>query len=181
MLRTRVIFLLISTRWSKKSFNPSWLRVQMSYHRFNNLAELINGHLDAKIGRGIFSKDLMDREFNFSLPSKVNGRFVYEGKCRTKFIIYEVKCSICDAIYIGNTQQTFKKIMDSHFSDLLRLLKNRKKSDSFAAHFEHNFNPTTSCTDLRKYMTFKVVNQINPIGAMKTITKPNCNLCIEER
>ena len=38
---------------------------------------------------------------------------------------------MCDAIYIGNTQQTFKKIMDGHFSDLQRLLKNGQKSDSF--------------------------------------------------
>ena len=30
-------------------------------------------------------------------------------------------------------------------------------------------------------MTFKVVKQLNQIGAMKTFTKPNCNLCIEER
>ena len=30
-------------------------------------------------------------------------------------------------------------------------------------------------------MTFKVVKQINTIGAMKTSTKPNCNLCMEER
>ena len=30
-------------------------------------------------------------------------------------------------------------------------------------------------------MTFKVVNQLNPIGAMKKITKPNCKLCMEER
>ena len=45
----------------KKSFNLTWLRVRMSYHRFNNLAELLNGDLVAKIGREIFSKDLMDR------------------------------------------------------------------------------------------------------------------------
>ena len=45
----------------------------MSYHRFNNLEELLNGDLAAKIGRGIFSKDLMDKECNCSLPSKVNG------------------------------------------------------------------------------------------------------------
>ena len=45
----------------KKSFNLTWLRVRMSYHRYNNLAELLNGDLAAKIGRGIFSKDLMDR------------------------------------------------------------------------------------------------------------------------
>ena len=88
---------------------------------------------------------------------------------------------MCDAIYIGNTQQTFKKIMDGHFPDLLRLLKNGHKSDSFAAHFEQHFNTTTSRTDLRKYMTFKVVKQLSTIGAVKTFTKPNCNICMEER
>ena len=71
--------------------------------------------------------------------------------------------------------------MDGHFSDLLRLLKNGQKSDSFAAYFEHHFNATTSRTDLRNYMTFKVVKQLKPIGAMKKFTKPNCNLGMEER
>ena len=37
-----------------------------------------------------FSKDLMDRECNFSLPSEVSGKCVYEGKCRSKCIIYQV-------------------------------------------------------------------------------------------
>ena len=87
---------------------------------------------------------------------------------------------MCDAIYIGNTQQIFKKIMDGNFSDLQRLLKNGQKSDSFAAHFVQHFNNTTSRTDLCKYMKFKAINQLNPIGAMKTFTKPNCNLCMQE-
>ena len=30
-------------------------------------------------------------------------------------------------------------------------------------------------------MQFKVLKQLNPIGAMKTFTKPNCNLCTKER
>ena len=111
----------------KKSFNLSWMRVKMSYHRFNNLAELLNRDLAAKIGRGIFSKDLMNRECNCSLPSKVNKKCVYEGKCRSKCIIYEVKCSICDDIYIGNTQRTFKKKLDGHFFNILRLIKNGQK------------------------------------------------------
>ena len=88
---------------------------------------------------------------------------------------------MCDAIYIGNNQKTFKKIMDSHLSNLLRILKNVQKSDSFAAHFEQHCDTTMSRTYLRKYMMFKVVKQLNPIGAMKTFTKPNCNLCMEER
>ena len=94
---------------AKKYFNLSWLRVIMSYHRFNNLAELLNGDLAAKIGRGIFSNDLMDRECNCSLSSEFNGKYVYESKCRSKCIIYQVECFIWDAIYIGNIQQTFKK------------------------------------------------------------------------
>ena len=57
--------------------------------------------------------------------------------------------------------------MDGHFSDLLSLLKNRQKSGSFAAHFEQHFNASTTSTHLRKYMAFKVVKQLNPIGAMK--------------
>ena len=60
--------------------------------------------------------------------------------------------------------------MDSNFSDLQRLLNNGKKSDSFAAHFVQHFNTTTSLTDLHKYMTFKVLKQLNLIGAMKTFT-----------
>ena len=96
-------------------------------------------------------------------------------------MIYEVKLSMCDTIYIGNTQQTFKKIMDGHFSDLQRLINNGQKSDSFSSRFEQHFNTTTACTYIRKYITSKVVNQLNPIGAMKIFIKPNCNLCMEER
>ena len=88
---------------------------------------------------------------------------------------------MCDAIYIGNTQKTFRKIIDGHLSDLLGLLKNGKKTDSFVAHFKQHFNTNMSRTDLRKYMTFKVLKQLNPIGEVKTFTKPNCNLCMEER
>ena len=86
---------------------------------------------------------------------------------------------MCDTIYIGNTQQTSKKIMDGHLSDILRLLNNGKKSDSIAAHFEQHFNTTTLCTDIRKYMTFKVVKELKPIGEMKTFTELNCNLCMK--
>ena len=49
---------------------------------------------------------------------------------------------MCEDIYIGNTHHTLKKIMDGHFSDLIRLLKNGQKSDSFAAHFKQYFNTT---------------------------------------
>ena len=70
--------------------------------------------------------------------------------------------------------------MDGHFSDLLCLLKNGQKSDSFAAHFVQHFNNTISRTEIRKCMTFKVIKQLNPIGEMKTFTKTNCYFCMQE-
>ena len=82
----------------------------------------------------------MDREYNRSLPSKVNGKCVYEGKFWNKCLIYKVKCSMCDAIDIGTTQQTLKKKIDGHFYDLLCLLRDGQKSDSFADHFKQHFN-----------------------------------------
>ena len=63
-------------------------------------------------------------------------------------MLYELKCSMCDAIYIDETQHKFKKRMDSKFSEFLRLLKNGQKYDSFAAHFEQNFKSTASRTDI---------------------------------
>ena len=82
---------------------------------------------------------------------------------------------------IGKTHHHFTKRIDSNFSNILRLPKNGQKSDSFAAHFEQHFENTTSRTDLRNYTTFKVVKQLNLIGAMNKMMKPNCNICMEER
>ena len=128
----------------------------MYYHRFNNLSELLKGYLAAKIGRVIISKDLMVRECNCSLPSKVNEKCVYGGKFRNTFFIYEVKCSMCDAVYICNTQKTLRKRMGGRFYDILHLLKTRQKPDSFSTYFEKQFNATTSHTDLLIYLAFKV-------------------------
>ena len=58
----------------------------MYYHRFNNLSKLHNGGLVAKIGQGILSVDLMDRECNCYLPSKFNGKCLYEGQFQGKNI-----------------------------------------------------------------------------------------------
>ena len=86
---------------------------------------------------------------------------------------------MCDDIYIGNTKQISGKRMDGHFYNLVCLLKNGQISNSFAARSKKNFRATTSCTDLRKYMTFKLVKQLKLIGAMKNDAEPNSNICME--
>ena len=87
---------------------------------------------------------------------------------------------MCDAIYIGNAKQIFKKIMDRNVSYFLHLIKSGQNSDSFAAHSKPDFDPTTSHTDLRKCMAFKLVKQNNRIGTIFFFMKPNCNLCMDK-
>ena len=70
--------------------------------------------------------------------------------------------------------------MDGNFSDVQHMIKYRQKLDSFADHLEQHFKSTTSRTNLCNWMAFKVVNKINQIGEIKSFTKPNCNLCIQE-
>ena len=70
-----------------------------------------------------------------------------------------------DNIYKAKNQQIFKNIMDRNFSDILLPLKNGKETDSFTTHLEQHFKSTKSRTYPLKCMTFKVVKQINLIGA----------------
>ena len=70
--------------------------------------------------------------------------------------------------------------MDFHFSNILRLLKNGQKYDSFAAHLEQHFKSTKKRIYLRKCITLKVVNNLNLVGSMKTFTNPNCNIYMEK-
>ena len=86
---------------------------------------------------------------------------------------------MCDSIYIGNPQQTFKNRMYSHFSYDQRYFKNRQKSDLFSAHHEQHFKSIMSCTELCKCMELKAVKYLNPIEAMKSFTELYFNLCIK--
>ena len=86
-------------------------------------------------------------------------------------IIYEVKFSLCDAIYIGNAQtRSFLQCQTSS--------QKWTKSDSFAAYFERHFKSATSCTDLLNGILFELVEKITPSVAMKSFMKLNCNLCM---
>ena len=90
------------------------------------MERFINRDFAAKIGQVILFRNLMDRECNYSLPSKVNGKFIYKDKCRRNVLIYKVRLSQCYDIYIDNTYQTFVKRTDGYFSNVERLLKNVK-------------------------------------------------------
>ena len=153
----------------------------MSYHRFPNLGELLQGDLISKIIRDLASKDVLDRECNCNTNTKVNGRRINGGGCRRCYVIYKVTCKCYGDFYVGNTQNTVKKRMEQHFQDVAQKVANDKNSDSFAAHFAKHFTQKSSPQQCREIMSFGILSTVNPIGSMKTWVKLSCTLCMKER
>ena len=54
--------------WEDKNNNLYWIRLQMAYHKYNSLTELLNRDLAANIGQVIRSHELMEISFSFSNP-----------------------------------------------------------------------------------------------------------------
>jgi hypothetical protein len=89
------------------------LRVSMSYHRFSNLRELFQGHLNKVLLRNVDSEDLRDR------PSNCPGRGSY-NICRKALIVYMVKFPQTGKYYIG---ATLRKRVARHLQDTRKLLR----------------------------------------------------------
>ena len=157
-----------------------WLRVSMSYHRFTNLREILQGDLSGKITRGVESLDLKNRKCNCTGNK---GQCNYDEICRNRIVVYRAKCLITSKYYVGNTQQFIKNRFSGHFDDVQRLHTKNIKSDSYAKHFAcqlQNFEKLPPKFQ-RKHISLEILWQGNPISAVKTFKTPHCVLCNRER
>ena len=169
----------------KKYKTLNFLRISMSYHRFPNLREIFQGDLQGKLNQGITSKDFINEECN-CMTRGGQRNCQYDGICRNKIIVYEVKCKATGKIYIGNTQQNFKQRMRGHFNDVQSKIKKNKASDSYAEHFAivHKTNDPTgipSPATQRDNINSRVIWQGNPMSAVKSFGTNNCLLCNREK
>eukprot|EP00957_Ditylum_brightwellii_P028329 2139624-Ditylum_brightwellii.AAC.1 len=99
----------------------------MSYRRFTNLQEKLQGDFVAKVNEDVESLDFMDRPCNHSKHCFVNGTCVYKGGCRKQCIVYMARYKICDKSYVGGTQDHLKARMTQHFADVVQLTSTTKK------------------------------------------------------
>ena len=163
--------------------NLPWLRLSMSYHKFPNLREILQGDLNGKILKGIGSRDFEPLPCNCSAPSKHNGICIFNGKCRHSIVVYKATCRICKAFYIGNTQTHLKQRMNLHFHDVKAQVLKNIKSDTFAKHFASHFEKGTKLNnkEVRNTMTIDTLWEGNPISCTKSFGKLSCTLCMKER
>ena len=160
-----------------------WLCTRMAYKKSHNLGELLQSNLSSKLNENLTSLYYMDRPCNCPTQCKVNSKWPYTDKCRTSFIGYQVRCKSPGKIYIGNTQQYFKKRIGAHLSDVKRLVLEGKKSDSFANHFASlcNSDPKPSPKTLREKMEFSILWQGNPVAVQKSVGTKSCYLCMKDK
>ena len=167
----------------RKKYNLKWLRFSMSYHKFSNLRELFQGDLTCKILKGIGSRDFEELECNCNAASKIDGKCIYNSKCRSSVLVYKTTFKDCRDFCIGNTQQHLKKRMNQHFIEVRSLVNRDLTSDSFAKHFASHFpkNEKIATKDVRAKITMGILWKGNPISCSKSFGKLNCSLCMKER
>jgi hypothetical protein len=90
----------------------------MSYHRFNNLCEMFQGHLNRVLMKNVESEDYRDRPCNCP-----GGGCRYGNVCRKALIIYKVTIARTGKYYIGATSQTLKKRVAGHLQSARQFLK----------------------------------------------------------
>ena len=157
----------------------SWLQIRMSYHRFLNIRELLQGDLGTKLCKGIQSWDFATLQCNCRKKTTCQ----YDGKCRTPIVVYKATCQKTGKAYIGNTQQFVKKRMQQHVQDVRKLVISEKNSDSFAAHFANQVPQNTEKKAINGYVDFRVelIWKGDPLTCVKTFGTRRCKLCAKER
>ena len=157
----------------------SWLRVSMSYHRFNNIREHFQGDLNAKLADGLNSLDFEDLDCN----CRKKELCPYGGRCRRSIVVYKATCLQSGKQYIGNTQQHVKKRMQQDVQDVKSLVVHNKQSDLFASHFASLVHRGIERKEIKKRVKLKVeiLWQGKPLSTVKTLGTRNCKLCAKER
>ena len=144
---------------------------------------MLAGDLSKKLTEGVESMDFKVRDCNCRDP-RGTGKCQYGGICRVPIVVYKITCTLTKKVYIGNTQQNFKKRMAGHFQDVKRLMDKGEHSNSYAKHFAGIWPRGAAAPSpgmQRDLIECQILWQGNPISIVKTFGKSTCGLCNRER
>ena len=130
------------------------------------------------------SRDFKQRICNCNVANKdADGKCVFNGKCRTSCVIYELQCKISKKKCIGQTQQHLKDRTNQHLNDAVQLKNRGIHSDSFANHFVNFFKKkeVIRAKDVRNIIEIRILKELNPISASNKFGSHECQLCMQER
>lgn len=115
-----------------KALNLTWILPRMSYHLHQNLRELFNADLQRKMMAGIACQDHKNLSCNFKGHEK--NRCNFAEMCRDRCIVCALEDKQTDKLGTGFTQQALKQRTTGHLTDVRDLLRDSRKSETFAAY-----------------------------------------------
>ena len=90
-----------------KKYNLTWLRCEVSYHRFSNLTQMFHGDLTDKLMEGIVDLEGQTLPCNCNKQTKSeDGSCIYNGLCRTQMVIYDLKCKLTEKATLERHKDT---------------------------------------------------------------------------
>lgn len=135
----------------------SWIRFQMSYHRFPNFTDRMKADLTAKLNENIASSDVRDND-----PCNCGPTCVFDGldgQCRRRNVVYRITCKTTGRSYIGNTSDHLKTRLNTH-------IRNARKMvwvDSMHRFQRQNTNQAWTIQSLRHHrLTRRCLNDWRP-------------------
>ena len=172
----------------------------MSYSRFSNLGQKLNGDLTGKVMDGIVDENFADRICNCNKQSLLeDGSCMYDGICRKSMVVYELKCKISGKSYIGKTQRHLKTRTKEHINDVWKIIESGRKNfgpnwygsggykgaDAFSKHFANLCKECNNSNQVRQkmkeIMTPTILWQGDGIRCMKSSRTLQCKICMVER
>ena len=169
----------------RDDFGLIWLQVRMSYRKFPNFRELVNGDLSRKMNYDINSRFFRQKPCDFKAPTRVNGKCQFNGNCNKTCVVYKITCQLCKLSYIGQTQNKANTRLTQHIGEAKLFCNKNKRSDSFASHFgshiDKSMTPRQQADYLRSIMKCSLPWTGKIIPTMKTFRRPSCQLCMKER
>ena len=107
----------------RKKHRLNFFRNRMSYSKFTNLGEKLNGDCQGKIMKGILDINEMDRPCNCDKRLKKGNLCWWGGNCRQATVVYELLCKETKKSYIGKTQRYFKTRTMEHVHDVWKVIE----------------------------------------------------------
>ena len=172
-----------------KKHNLPYLCIKMAHMRFSNLGEMLQADLQSKLMQGISDREYESRKCNCNAVNKVDGKCLFDGKCREAMIVYEIKDKITGKSYIGKTQRYLKKRTAEHIGDVVAIILNKPnastRADAFAKHFVTYCQDCTTSNQVRARLKPliqpSIIWQGDRIQCMKSSRTRECTICMVER
>ena len=128
------------------------------------------------------SRDCKQRLCNYTAINKGNeGNCACNGEFQKTHVVCGAKFNICRKAHAGYAQQTLKKRMQNHLSNVMKLANKSQPSNSFAEHFvNHIICEPFKDKHVRDIIEVKVSREYDPIFSSKKFGHNDCVLCMSK-